>query len=372
MVKDKKSVTASNQEANVVADILKWTHMPKTHNDLYSQVIDFDNLWQAYLLARRGKRYRKEVADYSANLETNLLNIHNHLVWGSWRPGKSREFRIYEPKQRDIQAPPFADRIVHHALVRVVEPLFEKRFIYHSYACRPGKGTHRAIRVLQQMMRKAQGEYLSPYVIKADIKSYFASIDHEILFSAIRRVISCPATLSLWRRISSAYGHDDGIGLPVGALTSQLSANIMLDQIDHAVTDRMSIRYYVRYMDDIIMISPDKASAWSMLCALRDEVARLGLHLNPKTSVFPARRGVDFCGYRTWPTHILPRKRNIRTARRRLRLVAKRYMKGQASLSEAVAAVSSMLAYAKHCNARKTAMYILSDFCLRKGVNHAD
>lgn len=341
--------------------------MPKTHNNLYSQVIDFDNVWQAYLAAREGKRYRREVAQFAVNLEENLLNIHNHLLWESWQPGKSREFRVLEPKQRDIQAPPFTDRIVHHALVRIVEPLFERRFIHHSYACRTGKGAQRAVKELQAMLRVAGRIWPTPYVVKADVKSYFASIRHDVLFRAIERVISCRKTLALWRRIAVAYGHEGGIGLPVGALTSQLSANIVLDQLDHAAKDRMGIKMYVRYMDDFIIVAPDKESARRVLRELIGELAVLGLSINPKTSVFPAGRGVDFCGYRTWATHILPRKRNIKKARGRFRSLAKHFREGRASMIDAHQIVSSFLAYTKHCNARRTVTRILNDFCLTKG-----
>ena len=341
--------------------------MPKTHNNLYSQIIDFDNLWQAYLSAREGKRYRREVAQFAVNLEENLLNIHNHLVWGSWRPGRSREFRIFEPKQRDIQAPPFADRIVHHALVRIVEPLFERRFIHHSYACRTGKGAQKAIKGLQNMLRAAGQSGSTPYVVKADVKSYFASIRHDVLFKAIERVVFCRKTLTLWKRIAAAYGHEAGIGLPVGALTSQLSANIVLDQLDHVAKDRIGIKMYVRYMDDIIITAPDKEAAWHSLRELIRELTVLGLSINPKTSVFPAGRGVDFCGYRTWATHILPRKRNIRKARARFRKLAKHFKEGRADMDDAHQIVASFLAYTKHCNARHTISCILNDFCLTKG-----
>lgn len=338
--------------------------MPKTHNDLYSQIIDFDNLWQAFLTARKGKRYRREVAHFTANLEENLLNIHNHLVWGSWKPGRSREFRIFEPKQRDIEAPPFADRIVHHALVRVVNPLFERRFIYHSYACRTGKGAQKAIKAVQAMLRAAGRNWPTPYIVKADVKSYFASIRHDVLFRAIERVISCSETLDLWRCVTVAYGHEGGIGLPVGALTSQLAANVLLDQLDHVAKDELGIRKYVRYMDDIIMVLPDKESAWLALREITGELAVLGLCINPKSSIFPADRGVDFCGYRTWATHILPRKRNIRKARDRLRTLTKLFKEGRAGLRDVQLEVSSFLAYAKHCNAQFTVNSILNDLRL--------
>jgi retron-type reverse transcriptase len=340
--------------------------VPITHAHLYDQIADFDNLMAAYLAARRGKRYRREVALFSINLEENLLNIHNHLVWGSWRPGRAREFRVHEPKLRDIQAPPFADRIVHHALVRVVEPLFERRFIHHSYACRAGKGSQRACRAVQQMIRAAQRESTKPYLIKADIKSYFASIDHDVLFAAIRRVISCPRTLALWRAIARGYGHADGLGLPVGALTSQLSANVLLDQLDHHMIDHCGVGRYVRYMDDTVIVLPTKQAAHATLVALEDEVTRLGLRLNPKTCILPAPCGVDFCGYRTWATHRLPRKRNIKRARKLLARTRVLYGAGVLDADRARARLMSYLAYAKHCNAHNTTAAILNEFALTR------
>lgn len=337
--------------------------MPKTHNNLYSQIVDFDNLWQAYLSARKGKRYRKEVAEFNTRLEENLMNIHNHLVWQTWQPGKARNFRIFEPKQRDIQAPPFADRIVHHALVRVVEPLFEKTFIYHSYACRNGKGSQRAVKALQQLLRKAERNSPNPYAVKADIKSYFASINHDVLFSAIKRVVSCEQTLGLWRKIAKAYGHESGVGLPVGALTSQLSANVMLNQTDHALTDSAGFRGFIRYMDDTIMVAGNKQEAHEQLESMVSAVTSQKLTMNPKTSVFPTKSGVDFCGYRTRSTHILPRKRNMLRARRALVKIAKFADPAQITMR-----VDSLKAYAKHCCAYRTTTSILNSINYQGGM----
>lgn len=330
--------------------------MPKTHNNLYSQIVDFDNLWQAYLSARRGKRYRKEVSEFTMRLEENLLNIHNHLMWGTWKPGKARQFRIFEPKQRDIQAPPFADRIVHHALVRVVEPLFEKTFAYHSYACRKNKGAQRAVKALQHMLRMAERNNSKPYVVKADIKSYFASINHDVLFMAISKVVSCSQTISLWKTIARAYGHEDGTGLPVGALTSQLSANVMLNQVDHELTDNAGFCGYVRYMDDSIMVAGSKREAQAKLQSMTESAAGKLLTMNPKTCVFPSSSGVDFCGYRTWSTHILPRKRNILKARHRLAVAANTLSRKALTVQ-----INSFLAYAKHSNAYRSTAAILND-----------
>lgn len=340
--------------------------MPHTNAFLFPRVVDFDNLWQAYLAARKGKRFREEVALFSAHLEENLINIQNHLLWGSWQPGLASQFTIYEPKRREIQAPPFADRVVHHALVRIVEPLFERRFIYHSYACRQGKGAQRAVATLQVMERQAKRNWAAPYVVKADIKSFFASIRHDVLFRLIGRVITCPQTLALWRAIVGGYGHKDGVGLPVGALTSQLGANIILDHLDHVLTDQCGHGRYLRYMDDFVLLAPSKGAAWEMLGQAARTLSGLGLSLNPKTATFPLRCGVDFCGYRVWPTHILPRKRNIRRARRAFRDLAARYGRGEIGLDYIWPRIASFLAYTKHCNARKTVERILADTVLQK------
>ncbi|NYT80865.1 alpha/beta hydrolase [Alcaligenaceae bacterium] len=342
--------------------------MAKTVGNLYGQVIDFDNIWQSYLAARRGKRYRMEVAKFSANLEENLINIHEHLIWGSWRPGVAREFRVFEPKWRDIQAPPFADRIVHHALVRVVEPYFDRKFIAHSYACRTGKGSQRAVWAVQRMLREAAARWSNPYIVKGDVSKYFASISHSVLFKAISSTISCSRTLSLWWRITQGYGHEGGIGVPVGALTSQLDGNIVMDQFDHAMTDDAGCGMYVRYMDDFVIIAPSKGGARAILTAAEDELARLGLRLNPKSAYFPASRGVDFAGYRVWPTHMLPRKRNIRKAHATFKRLAAQYERGEIGLDFVQPRVNSFLAYTKHCQARRTVEGVLSDFVLTRGA----
>ena len=335
--------------------------MPKTHNNLYARIVDFDNLWQAYLSARKGKRYRREVAEFSVRLEENLLNIHNHLMWESWQPGKARSFRVFEPKQRDIQAPPFADRIVHHAIVRVVEPLFERRFICHSYACRRGKGAQRAVGKLQRLLRVAEQNSPHPYVIKADIKSYFASIRHDVLFWAIGRVVACKQTIALWRKIAEAYGHNLGIGLPVGALTSQLSANVVLDLVDHELTDIGGVGGYIRYMDDTVVVAATKKEAQNVLAVMRGVAESLGLTMNPKTTIMPTKSGIDFCGYRAWSTHILPRKKNIIRARRKLAALANMASQDIVSAARLPILTKSFLAYAKHCSAYRTTTKILED-----------
>ena len=333
---------------------------------MYQAIIDFDHLVGSYQAARLGKRYRGEVVRFTAHLEERLLNLHNHLVWETWGPSPAREFVVMEPKMRRIQAPPFEDRIVHHALVDRVQPLFEQRFIHHSYACREGKGVHAAIQALQRMLRQARREWGTVYVVQADVRQFFASIDHEQAMQAVSAVVDCAQTLGLWWRILQGYGHDDGFGLPVGALTSQLTANVQLDGVDHQMTDDYGAGRYLRYMDDIIILQPSKSAARHRLAQLNYAVTQRGLTLNPKTHVRPASAGVDWCGYRTWATHILPRKRNIKRARRRIAKISADYRQGRVDLPEVADQVNSLLAYAKHCDSHRTIHSILDQMDLRR------
>lgn len=345
--------------------------IPLASADLFSRITAWENLVAAWREARKGKRRAPEVRQFEADLEANLVSLHEHLLRGTWQPGQPRRFMVRDPKWREITAPPFADRIVHHAIVRVIEPLFERRFIHDSYACRKGKGTHAAVMRAQAFLRRAKRRWGDgAYILKCDVKSFFASIRHDILLERMARVIDCPRALGLLRSVFAGYGYD-GVGLPVGALTSQLAANIMLDAPDHRIKDDLGVREYVRYMDDFALIAPDKATAARLLSMIGDELAELGLRLNPKSGYWPIGRGVDFCGYRIWATHIRPRRRCIRSWRLRLRRLAWLYRCGLVGLDRCRAAVMSMLAVMRWANARRTVESLLHSFVLTGGLRHA-
>jgi retron-type reverse transcriptase len=339
--------------------------MPKTCKHIWKDIVVFENFHEAYLRARKGKRFNADALKYSENLEENLLNLLNHVEWESWSPGAARQFWVYDPKWREITAPPFEDRIVHHALVDVVEPLFEKRFIADSYACRRGKGAQAAVFRVQDFMRKARAKWGSFYIVKCDVKKYFASIPHEVLMRQIKKVISDRKVLRLWRKVLAAYGHEGGIGLPVGALTSQLSANIVLDALDHRVKDDLGYLFYVRYMDDFVFIVKNRNEAKEAMRVAVNELDSLGLTLNPKSGYWPGNRGVDFCGYRTWCTHILPRKRNMKKARKKFVKLSELYADDVVSLEYVKMRLASFLGYCKHCRSWQTARSTLKHLVLR-------
>lgn len=342
--------------------------MPRSYGNLWPQITSWENLLHAYLDARTDKRFRDDVLRFTANLEENLANIQEHLLHKTWSPGRWREFTVREPKMRFIQAPPFRDRVVHHALVRVVEPLFERKFVHDTFACRKGKGTHEAAARLQSQLSRARAKWGDGvWVLKADISKYFPSVPHDVVFAqSCRTIRDKDARWLLWTILRGA---GDGCrGLPVGALTSQLMANVHLDPFDHWVKDDNGLPFYCRYMDDWVVLLPDKADLQKVLTETETILnERFVLKLNPKTTIFPASHGVDFCGYRIWSTHMLPRKRNLKRTKKRFKTMARQYRKGQIDLDYVRPRVASFLGYVKHCRAWLTTESMLGRLVLRRG-----
>jgi RNA-directed DNA polymerase len=333
--------------------------MPKSYNHFFDKIVAWENLHRAFMAARQGKRYAPAVLRFQKNLEENLVNIQNHLIWGSWTPGRWHEFMVYDPKRRFIQAPPFEDRVVHHALVNIIDPLFEKKFINDSYACRSGRGFHQAAYRVQSFLRKANRSGERVYVLKADISQYFPSIDHDVLLAIIKRTIRDRQVLDLCETIIRKSGMD-GKGIPVGALTSQLFANVYLDQLDHYIKDDLGIKMYCRYMDDFIVIAGSKQELWDIYDLSKAFIENCPkLSLNPKTDIFPGSHGVDFCGYRVWSTHILPRRRTVKKARKNLTRMASKCTAGLLPLRKVRESIMSFLGYMRHCSGHVTASKIL-------------
>lgn len=340
--------------------------MPKPAKNLWSRVLEWDNLVQAAREASRNKRFHYDVLKFNFDLEANLLRLRELLASGQWRPGRYRELWVLEPKPRLIHAPEFSDRVVHHALVQVIGPLFERRFYAHSYACRKGKGTHAASAGVQAMLRSAGARWDNVWVLKADISKYFYSISHDVLLRILGRTVGDRDVLRLIRALVTQCSCIDGsVGLPLGALTSQLFANAYLDQLDHFIKDGLGVKHYIRYMDDFLVLHGSKAFLWELLAEMRDFLAvRLRLALNPKTGVYPASHGVDFAGYRHWPGYVLPRKRNVRRAAKRFRGLSRVYARGDVSLPIVRSCVASFVGYMKHCRGGRSAESALSGLVL--------
>lgn len=342
--------------------------MAKTFTNLYPAIHDFENLFNAYLKARRNKRYRSEALQFTANLEENLIQIQNELIYHTYKTGRYREFYVYEPKKRLIMALPFKDRVVQHALCNVIEPIFEARFIFDSYACRVGKGTHAGANRVTHFLRVAKRRWDDVYCLKADIKQYFPSINHNILKTIIRRRIRCKETLWLIEEIidsTADYGDVNPVGIPIGNLTSQLFANVYLNELDQYVKQEKRLEYYVRYMDDFVILHNDKSYLHQLKKDLEGFLSdHLALSLNHKTSVFPIRQGVDFLGYRIWPTHRLLRKSSIKRMKRRLKKFTRDYRDGKIQISQIRPVLASWIGHASHADSYGVRKKILSTFKL--------
>jgi retron-type reverse transcriptase len=331
--------------------------MPKSYNNLWDRVIDFENLYRAFRAAAKGKRYRRESLKFKKDLEENLIILQNDLIYKSYKPEEYRQFYVYEPKARLISAPSFRDRVVHHALCQVIEPLFENRFVNETFACRRGRGTNAAMRHAEACSRAAKRKWGGYYILKCDISKFFPSVDQDTLKDIVRRTIRDKNVMDLADVIIRSYESpiQDGKGIPIGALTSQLFANAYLDPLDHFIKEQCREKFYARYMDDFLVLHDEKARLHQLMCQIDEFVHdQLKLNLNPRTGIFPGKHGIDFCGYRIWPTHIKPRKSTVKRAKRRLRKMARDYKTNAGVLNHARASIQIFLGYIKHCNGWKT------------------
>lgn len=335
----------------------------KTYNHLYERVWAFDNLWAAYAQARRGKRSRPDVAAFDFQLERNLFALERELRDGSYMPGAYHHFYIYEPKRRKISAAPFRDRVVHHALCNVIMPIFERRFIDNSFACRVGKGTHAALDRAQHYARRYR------YVLQGDIVQFFPSIDHQVLRGLLARRIADPRVLALIDRILASgagvlereytpqwFPGDDLFtplarlrGLPIGNLTSQFWANVYLHELDTFVAQELRVGAYVRYADDLLLFGDDKAALHAQRERMGAKLAELRLVLhNRKTQIYPVATGMPFLGFRLFPAYRRLKRPNIVRFKRRMRALFGQYAAGEVPMDRVQASINGWVAHARH------------------------
>lgn len=289
--------------------------MGKRYGQLFERIVDPDNLWTAYRRAARGKRRTVGYLQFRDEDAAHLVRLKEALAAGTYRAGVARHFKVFEPKPREIVALPFVDRVVQHALCAVIEPIFERVFLPQSFACRPGRGTHRAAIAVQSHLRTALRAGSSPWVLKTDFSKYFASVDRATLWREFARKISCDRTLALL----GCFIEPDGRGLPIGNLASQLGANLYGHILDRWLVHQVGLTRFVRYMDDVVVIGHSR-EALALLQVQMGSFAAHEMRLGfSRWSIQPWQRGVNFCGYRIWPTHKLLRRSSVVRAKQRLR-----------------------------------------------------
>jgi len=345
----------------------------KRFGHLFPQIIAFENLLRASRKARRGKRFRRSTALFELNLEQNLFRIIHRLENKTYMPGEYTDFTIHDPKTRQISAAPYRDRVVHHALINVIEPLIGKSFIYDTYACIKGKGTHKAVARYRQFLPQNR------FVLKCDIRQYFFSIDHAILCEQVRHKIKCRDTLWLVDQIITSkqwkarapldyFAGDDLFtpvtrkkGIPIGNLTSQFFANLYLNDFDHFMKQILGCRHYIRYCDDFVVFGNDKDWLGETKQRIAEYLEQLRLRLHPhKSRVFRTAEGVDFLGYRIYPEFMRVRKSNVKRFRKRLRMMVRQYKEGSIGLQDIQCSINSWIGHVKHADSYGLRKEILS------------
>ena len=334
----------------------------KRIGNLFSKLVSFQNLLKAADLARRGKRYRPDVLQFEFDREWHLLRIGDELSAETWRPGSFKSFRIFEPKERLISAAPYPDRVVHHAVCLVIQPIFEKAFIFDSYACRKNKGNHAAVKKAQKLAARFR------YVLQCDIRKFFPSIDHCILIGLLDRKLKDRKLMNLLKIIiqhpwpgqpSPRYLPGDDLfsianrtcGLPIGNQTSQFFGNLILDPLDQWLKRTIRIPGYLRYADDFLVFSDDRVYLRDLKSKIESKLLELRLQINnKKTVVYPCRCGIPFLGYRIFPSHIRLAKQNVKKMKRRLSQFEDDLMSGAISNETVYHSVMAWWGHAQHAN----------------------
>lgn len=289
-----------------------------TFEDVAS-VENFCEAWQEFI---RGKRKKKDVQEFAMNLGDEIVALHDELMSGGYQHGSYHHFAINDSKPRDIHKATVRDRLLHHAIHRKLYSFFSDMFISDSFSCQTGKGMHRAINRFRSMARKVSRNHTRTcWVLKCDIRKFFASIDHRILLAILEQQIEDRRLLDLLGRVVGSFEFSTGKGLPLGNLTSQLLANVYMNKLDQFVKQILRVKWYIRYADDFVFLSEDRNALVAHLSAVESFLSsRLLLRLHPdKVTIETVAYGVDFLGWVHFPNHRVLRTKTKRRMMNRIR-----------------------------------------------------
>lgn len=327
----------------------------RTCHITYNDIISLENLlisWQEFL---RGKRKRKDVAKFSIKFMDNILKLHAELVSKEYRHGSYYAFKVNDPKPRDIHKAKVKDRIVHHAIYRVLSPYFDTKFVYDSYSCRIDKGTHRAINRFRNLAWKvSKNDSKTVWILKCDIRKFFANIDHQVLKNILKKYLGDNNITWLLGNVIDSFhtGENLGIGLPLGNVTSQIFINIYMNELDQFIKRELKVRYFVRYADDFVILHRDKRYLVKLIPKISEYLEKelkLSLHRD-KVFVKTLSSGIDFLGWVHFPKY------------RILRTSTKRRMFRKLNKNQAEQSLDSYLGLLNHGNTYKLTNNILHKY----------
>lgn len=311
----------------------------KRKNNLFPILVSFKNLHAAFKKAYKGCHRSYEAMRFNFFMEQELARLQKELIEGIYRPNGYRVFKIHDPKERLISVAPFRDRVVHHALVNVLEPIYEKTFISDSYATRKGKGTHKSIHQIQKFMRQTQ------WYLRTDVKKYFDTIQHDILLRTIKRKIKDHRLLFVIQTIIRSIPGDKG--MPIGNLTSQFLANVYLDPLDHFIKEQLKIKHYVRYMDDFVILENCPNTLKHQIGIVQQFLSEeLQLELKPSsTFIQPKQHGLSMLGARIYPNYIRVLPKTLTRSSRRIKGRFRQFNQGAITEEQLADSLTSMFGH---------------------------
>lgn len=342
----------------------------KVYNNLFNNIVSAENLFSAWDKFKNGKRDKKDVQIFEWNLERNVFELHRDLASRTYTHGQYHSFKISDPKPRNIEKAKVRDRIMHHAIFQILNPIFEAGFIPSSFSCRVGYGTHKGVQYLQNVLRKVSKNGKSPcFALKCDIKKFFDTIDHDILLSILKKKIKDEDTIWLLKQIISSFSSNYSLlgiekGVPIGNLTSQLFANVYMNEFDIFIKQKLKVKYYLRYTDDFIIVSQDKDYLSGLIpkivSFLQDEL-RLKIH-EEKTTIQKTSQGVDFLGYVTFNKYKLVRTKTKRRIIRKFKNEIKQYQAGNISKDSLTQSLQSYIGFFSHASSWKIRQKLKNQF----------
>ncbi len=351
------------------------------HQHVFEEFTSFETQYDGYRLAAKDKRYRPEVLIYTANLEENLIDGINHLIWKDYAIDGVHEFYEYFPKKRIITAWPFKNRVINCAAYTVLWPIYSRSFYEHSYGSIPGRGQIRACKQLQQWMRKIRASGKTWYLGKADVAKFFFRVPHEVQLRELGKPLDDPDMMWFLETCIKGDGRPTGlpleysdvseaerifgIGMPVGSLISQMTANVVLTPLDHYMKRVVRVPLYIRYMDDMILLAPSKQQVWDAIGSMDAYLQEhLGLQLNRKTAVMAYDSGVEFIGRVVRPDHLDVRKSSSLQMKKHLKYVREAYARGEVSQEYAMSVIISYLGLLKYTSSTAFREKLCQDYAL--------
>ena len=343
---------------------------------MYEKLTDFASIYQAYKKTAKGKHDKNEVVRYETNLHMQLWRLKERIENKTIKIGGYHKFMVFDPKKREIQALSFSDRVFQHLLCdKVLMPYFEPKLIYDNAACRKNKGTHFAQNRFTGFLREHYKKYGSKgYILKYDIKGYFNSIHHKVLKEKLKNFPDKEIKELLYYIIDS-YESEPERGIPMGNQSSQWFALYYLDRLDRTIKEKLHIKYYIRYMDDGVLLHQDKEYLKECLVVIKEQAAKDKLEFNKKTQIFPLCQGVDFLGFHFYLTDTGKVIKKLRTSnkkrfKRRLKQFERQYAKGKITYEEIKRSLASYQGHLKHGHTYKLRKHVISNIKFKQKTNN--